>query len=308
MDAATTCSRREWTVNTRHRALILAGEGYGNVIMATPVMRAVQALGYETHVLVEDNWGDAGTLLQGCGLAGLYGNRAEIGETHFGVVVGTVWRQNIRGIPADRYVLPDRCDMRVTHEVEANMTAVRELGYAGATPAAFCSCTDARVDWDYIALCPGYGGHNRQEWGRKQWPHWEQLVAEHPDTQWVMVGTARDVEPWMRDRVCMTTDRPIREAASLLQSARAVVSVDNGLAHIAGALGCRTIVLFGATSEVKNAPRGPGVEIVAADMDCRPCQMTAAWNQCRDWRCMSDISVDMVADALGLGQAVESCA
>jgi ADP-heptose:LPS heptosyltransferase len=92
-----------------------------------------------------------------------------------------------------------------------------------------------------------------------------------------------------------------RTAASVIAGAKAVVAIDNGLAHVAAALGAATIVLFGATSEIKNRPRGlmgsgrptsgasaPGlkVNVLTRDLDCRPCQMTDKWESCSEWKCM----------------------
>ena len=84
----------------------------------------------------------------------------------------------------------------------------------------------------------------------------------------------------------------------ILRNADCVIAVDNGLAHMAAALGVKTVTLFGATNEVKNRPLGRDVRIVTADVDCRPCQMTDRWGACEDFRCMREITVARVLEAM----------
>jgi heptosyltransferase-2 len=96
--------------------------------------------------------------------------------------------------------------------------------------------------------------------------------------------------------VDLTGRTTLAEAAELIAGARAVIAIDNGLAHVAAALGVPTVVLFGATSETKNRPLGPRVRLMTRPLPCRPCQMTPRWDACRRWRCMG-FSVDEVAAA-----------
>ena len=89
-----------------------------------------------------------------------------------------------------------------------------------------------------------------------------------------------------RSRIDLCGKTTLREAAGLIARARGFVGIDTGLAHIAAAAGTPTLVLFGATSEIKNRPRGPRVKVLTRDLDCRPCQMTPRWDECTLWRCM----------------------
>ncbi len=59
--------------------------------------------------------------------------------------------------------------------------------------------------------------------------------------------------------------------AGLLSLCRVVVSPDSGPAHMAGALGVATVVLFGPTSPERWAPVGPKVRILSAGVACSPC-------------------------------------
>ena len=56
-----------------------------------------------------------------------------------------------------------------------------------------------------------------------------------------------------------------------LRGARLVVGVDSGLAHLAGALGVPTLVLYGSTSSELTGCRGNVVRNLQADFPCSPC-------------------------------------
>jgi len=77
-----------------------------------------------------------------------------------------------------------------------------------------------------------------------------------------------------------------------MRRCRAVVANDSGPAHMAAAVGVPTLVLFGATRRTKNRPLGRSVHVIEAGRACSPCQYTPAWNTCRRFRCMEEISPD----------------
>ena len=56
-----------------------------------------------------------------------------------------------------------------------------------------------------------------------------------------------------------------------LRRARLVVGVDSGLAHLAGALGVPTLVLYGSTSSELTGCRGNGARNLQAEFACSPC-------------------------------------
>ena len=284
------------------RALILAGEGYGNIIMATPMINAVARMGYETHALVRANWPDAANLLRGWhALVGVHEARADAMRQKWDVQIGTVWARCDATIPAGRYVAPKPLDMREHHEAEVNMTCAEQLGWAGAMPATHCEWRQApnKSLWPcpYVVACPGFGGHSKAEWQRKSWPHWAEWArnVEHI----VGLGSADDARLFSGiDHRPEWGRMEIDQAAGVMKYAACVVAVDNGLAHVAAALGVRTVVLFGPTSEKKNRPLGRDVRLVAAPVDCRPCQMTRRWDECQDRLCMEQITPAMVMEAM----------
>ncbi len=64
----------------------------------------------------------------------------------------------------------------------------------------------------------------------------------------------------------------LHEAVGLLKAGEVFVGNDSGLMHLAAAVGCPTVGLFGSSSPGWTAPRGRWVRVLAADgFPCRPC-------------------------------------
>ncbi len=63
----------------------------------------------------------------------------------------------------------------------------------------------------------------------------------------------------------------LEELMDELRAARVAVGADSGLAHLAGALGVPTVVLYGSTSRELTGCRGRRVRNLQADFPCAPC-------------------------------------
>ena len=91
--------------------------------------------------------------------------------------------------------------------------------------------------------------------------------------------------------------------SSLIRQADCLVANDSGPAHVGGAVGALTCVLFGGTLESKNRPLGERVRVITAGGECRPCQYSPRWATCADFRCMEQISVAQVLACIREGIA-----
>jgi heptosyltransferase-2 len=82
--------------------------------------------------------------------------------------------------------------------------------------------------------------------------------------------------------------------AALLADAAVAVCNDSGLAHLAGAVGAPTVVVFGSTSSAWTAPLGARVRVVQDAPVCSPCfQRTCAIGTV----CLERVSVAQVIAA-----------
>jgi heptosyltransferase-1 len=119
----------------------------------------------------------------------------------------------------------------------------------------------------YIAL------HPYSRWKTKLWPwrYYQELVDSMPEHRFVVVGEG----PWFPLEsagrlIDLRGQLSIGTLVTVLDHAQAILSTDSGPAHIAGALGRPTLVLFGATDWRKTKPTGKHVLIHTHGLFCSP--------------------------------------
>jgi len=113
---------------------------------------------------------------------------------------------------------------------------------------------------DCVVMHPGSGA------SRKNWP-WEHFVAVADalasrgfETVWVR-GPAEEGMAMPRNATCWDGLSPI-DLAERLAGARAYIGNDSGVTHLAAAVGCPTVAIFGPTDPTVWAPIGPTVAVV----------------------------------------------
>ena len=154
------------------------------------------------------------------------------------------------------------------------------------------------LDNPVIGLCPG------AEFGpAKQWPtKYYAEVAQHAVKQGYQVwlfGSKKDhatceeivqfVGEEQRTKLHnLAGATSLIQAVDLLGACKTVVSNDSGLMHVAAAVGCHVIGIYGSTSPDYTPPLTDKVNIVSTDIECRPCFQ----RQCPlgHLRCLTDLS------------------
>ena len=96
----------------------------------------------------------------------------------------------------------------------------------------------------------------------------------------------------MRDRPFVLTGKTdLAQTAALLGVADLLVTNDTGPAHVAAAVGCPVLVIFGPTNPLTTRPLSPLAEVVRRPPDCAPCML----RDCPiDHRCMTAITAEEV--------------
>lgn len=178
---------------------------------------------------------------------------------------------------AQRYTalaLPAACGLppvpapRLAHNGARAAALRRHLRLDGRAPA--------------VAMAPG------AEFGpAKQWPpeHYGQVAAALLRRGWQVwiLGSSRDapagaqlvaqvpqsLRPALHD-LCGRTS--LEQAIDLIGEAALMVSNDSGLMHIAAALQCPQVAIFGPTSPLYTPPLQERVRIVRRRLDCSPCR------------------------------------
>lgn len=94
-------------------------------------------------------------------------------------------------------------------------------------------------------------------------------------------------------------NQPLLALGALLCRCGLYIGNDNGVTHLAAALGCRTIALFGPSDPAVWAPRGTNVKVLYKSKPCSPCRPDNLQTCTHDRSCLSDIGVNDVLAACG---------
>lgn len=150
-------------------------------------------------------------------------------------------------------------------------------------------------------------------WPTKHWPenYWQQLGLRVVQAGYEVVvpwGTSREFERAQRlaslsTGIHLLPRLTLTQIAYVLARARAVVSVDTGLGHIAAALAVPTISLYGPTSPELTGTMGNNQQQLAAHFSCAPClqrQCTYAGEAEVQPACFSSVTPQRVWERLHL--------
>ncbi len=89
----------------------------------------------------------------------------------------------------------------------------------------------------------------------------------------------------------LTGKTDLAEATAILSVCDLVISNDTGPAHIAAALGTKTLAIFGPTNPLTTRPFPENAEIIYKKVECSPCMLRVCPI---DHRCMTRISVEEI--------------
>jgi heptosyltransferase-2 len=149
-----------------------------------------------------------------------------------------------------------------------------------------------------IALCPGSTNSEAKRWPADRFAALGDRLIDELNAEIVLIGApsemevAREVAAKMKhEPKILTGTLDIEQVTALLSIADLLVTNDTGPAHIGGALGKPTLVIFGPTDPTRTRPFSPTAEIVHHPPPCAPCHL----RQCPiDHRCMTDITADEI--------------
>lgn len=89
----------------------------------------------------------------------------------------------------------------------------------------------------------------------------------------------------------------IGEMAALLSRSRLFIGIDSAGLHIAAAVGCPTIGVFGPSSPASWAPRGKGHRVVVPDESCVPCRKKGCEHS-EISRCLMELPLEKITAAV----------
>jgi heptosyltransferase-2 len=128
-----------------------------------------------------------------------------------------------------------------------------------------------------IIFCPGAEYGPAKRWPTRHFAALAQKVSRGDTPVW-SIGSAKDAEAGAEierlsngaaQNLCGRTN--LEQAIDLIAGARAVVSNDSGLMHVAAALGRPLAALYGSSSPAYTPPLSPHAKIISLNLECSPC-------------------------------------
>jgi ADP-heptose:LPS heptosyltransferase len=285
-------------------ALVHLAAGIGNIVFATPLLRALHELGYVIDLRLNADYSATASLLQDwCVIRRILETSAPIG-TYDAVIpaIPPFYWPRFRALYRRTGTVPRPPDeLFYQNEQGWYLSYARSVGYSrDYAPETFLPVAPSSkygVTASTIVLAPGC---KTGEMAAKRWPGFVGLADRFSDI--TVVGSSQDLHT--RDGVALRFGAHIRnlagrlslrETAECLAAAGLVIANDSGLGHLAAALGTPTILLFGPTPDQTLGPMPSHVTILRSALPCQPCWWEQRFRQCGgSVDCLRNLSVDQV--------------
>ncbi|NLS13553.1 lipopolysaccharide heptosyltransferase II [Vibrio sp. SM6] len=132
-----------------------------------------------------------------------------------------------------------------------------------------------------VGLCPGAEFGPAKKWPERHYAAVAEALCQQGHQIWLF-GSAKDLDSCNNIKKLVSDDLQTQvhvlagqtslvEAIDLLGACHTVVSNDSGLMHVAAAVGCRVVAIYGSTSPKYTPPLAENVAMVHTDIECRPC-------------------------------------
>ncbi|MDF2153914.1 lipopolysaccharide heptosyltransferase II [Vibrio sp. CAU 1672] len=168
------------------------------------------------------------------------------------------------------------------------------------------------TDEPVLGLCPG------AEFGpAKKWPehHYAEVATKMSQSGhhiWLF-GSQKDLETCnnikaqvpenLHQRIhVLAGQTSLIEAVDLLAACQTVVANDSGLMHVAAAVGCNVVAVYGSTSPKYTPPLAEKVAIVHTDIECRPCFKREC--QYQHLKCLTELAPSQVLASIQKLEAI----
>ncbi|MGR5120672.1 lipopolysaccharide heptosyltransferase II [Vibrio astriarenae] len=137
------------------------------------------------------------------------------------------------------------------------------------------------IDRPVLGLCPGAEFGPAKRWPEEHYAYVANQLIKQGYQVWLF-GSGKDQE--VTSQIISTIDEQNRsfcfnlagetsltEAVDLIGACRTVVSNDSGLMHVAAAVGCNVVAVYGSSSPKYTPPLTEQLAVLNTDIDCRPC-------------------------------------
>ncbi|MCE0493758.1 lipopolysaccharide heptosyltransferase II [Vibrio salinus] len=228
------------------------------------------------------------------------------GEMRYGLLNDLRPDKHVFQYMVERYVALASSKVAMLKDVSLNTCPIPSLQVDFELQSSVRQSLSLLQTNEVVGLCPG------AEFGpAKRWPdHYYAQVAAHCIDQGKQVwlfGSQKDRE--VTDKIYQALNEQQKpfchnlsgrtslvEAVDLLACCDTVICNDSGLMHIAAAVGCKIIAVYGSTSPKYTPPLSNNVTILNTDIECRPCFK----RECPygHLKCLKQLTPDRVIDSI----------
>ena len=201
-------------------------------------------------------------------------------------------------------IVPDRARLGpIEHQVHHYLHLACELGASDTTHATYeTNRTYSTHEPIRLGLCAGAEYGPAKRWLPERFTEVAVAVAAQRPVQWVLFGTAADVEvgkviaePLGDCCVNRIGQTSIEELIAELRECRLLLTNDTGTMHLATLLHVPVVAIFGSTEDSLTGPLGSGNVVIRHHVECSPCFL----RECPiDFRCMKAVISEEVTAAV----------
>jgi ADP-heptose:LPS heptosyltransferase len=150
----------------------------------------------------------------------------------------------------------------------------------------------ANTNTQIICLHP-YATHPAKSWPEKYWLKLIEMMDNH-SLYWLVLG--RNKKPLLPDHPQdLTNKTSLRQTIAILALSQHLITNDSGPMHLGTAVNVPVLALFGPTSkEWGFYPSGEKDMVVHLQLPCSPCSLHGQDKCKNNYRCMRDITPEMV--------------
>lgn len=307
-------------MNSTAKILIYIAGGIGNTVLAIPSFKALKSMGYEVFLAIPGDWARSKPLFDLLGnqpfVDGFFSLSEDLSFDVFEKIYIPVTQEKslLRTVleNADNSLIISHPKWRdsLIHESAFFMAMARNSGFIGPMPSNNIVLPSLTLPFSAPYIAIAFSCLEGYPWSLKRWPreHWINLclnlLEQLPDIDLVFVGSLSDkseAELIMSEigsprvhSVCGSYR--VDESAFILSNSKCLISIDNGISHLASAANVPAIFLiYGPTLLSKNIPLGENIFILRHQLTCSPCFETKKFRECTYNACMHAIDPHYVA-------------
>jgi hypothetical protein len=270
------------------RALVSAGEGIGDIIRITPLIRALNLLGFVVDVLLVPDYFETVGLLKGAPeIRSLFHVPSEwsksrechlgdLNEQYYDLAVFTTFTVHWKHLVRSRNYQVFKEEWSSQGPCQAAHEVAKTFGWSGPMPAPFAMASrrDFQLAPGTLAIHPGC----KPNWPWKKWHGFPQLAALFDNV--AVIGTQSDTNAegtyfarfpeWPPHVRMFVGELSLLDTAAVISQCSALISNDSGVMHLGVALGRLTFGIFGITNPSREAIPAVNMFPVSKSLECEP--------------------------------------